>query len=1032
MTERPQRFRDLSLKPIYRASDDRLRSFYQPVLALAVRYDRMVGYWRSSSLAVAAAGVARFIRNAMEEGGQMRVIAGAQLTDADIRAIAGGEAISEIVERRLLSDELVAEDEIVRERLRILAWMVREGLLEIKVGIPTDERGNPLRPDETDRYFHTKVGILTDREGDRVAFIGSVNESAQGWRENHEMFSVYRSWAPGWEEYGQPLVEEFESHWVPGPLPGNWICLDLPQAVKERLVQYVPDDWIPPMSDPLEVRATASVELERIREAPRATPGGGVGLATLPFDPWPHQTQIATRIIDTWPRSYLLADEVGLGKTIEAGMVIREALLSGMAEKILLLVPASVQRQWQEELWEKFCLDVPRYENRKFYDVRGDEVTPPADSSPWDAFPVVLASSHLARMRAHRESVLASGPWDLVFVDEAHHARRRGSLGQEGANQLLQLLREMKQRERWKVLLLASATPMQMNTFELYDLLDLIGLPGSWGRGEEAFEFYYRQLAEPDCKARDWRRLRQMLADFFSQPEVGTNRIVERKLASLPAPRQWAIRKFHASPIPPAQLATWSPEEKQVFDQWLRAHTPVRDRVFRTTRVALHEYQRVGLLRPDATIPRRMVHDALIRFETEAEERLYQRIEDYISRYYQKYDKDKKTKPLGWIMTVYRRRLTSSLAAIHKSLVRRMQAIQGQIATDALLDEDDRYALEATDIDFDDLSEAALPYAEELEELKSFIGELEGAIPHDTKGRDVVDRIRRLFFGGSQSVVVFTQFTDTLEWLRDQLAAEYGDAVACYTGAGGSRWDRELRQWVRLDKEQVKELFRNQEIRILIGTDSMSEGLNLQTCDQLINYDMPWNFMRVEQRIGRIDRINGRPIVHITNYFYEGTVEEQVYSGIKEDAEWFQHVVGPAQPVLSQVEDVIKELALSTTGAQRQKQLEEELENVRMAIEEYQRRPLTLDSLEATEGIDDEVRLAPTMGLREIEETLLRNPLTAPRMHPHPDFPHTYLVEVGGEKHPMTFDREVYDGNPEIGFMTYGHPVFEALLRGDP
>src|SRR5690606_6621952 len=117
--------------------------------------------------------------------------------------------------------------------------------------------------------------------------------------------------------------------------------------------------------------ADAAAELERIRRAPRELVDGRVGFSTLPITPWPHQEQIAARIVDTWPRSYLLADEVGLGKTIEAGMVVRELLLSGQAERMLLLVPASVQRQWQEELWEKFCLDVPSLSKGKFLDYEG-------------------------------------------------------------------------------------------------------------------------------------------------------------------------------------------------------------------------------------------------------------------------------------------------------------------------------------------------------------------------------------------------------------------------------------------------------------------------------------------------------------------------------------------------------------------------------------------------------------------------------------------------------------------------------------
>jgi hypothetical protein len=195
----------------------------------------------------------------------------------------------------------------------------------------------------------------------------------------------------------------------------------------------------------------------------------------------------------------------------------------------------------------------------------------------------------------------------------------------------------------------------------------------------------------------------------------------------------------------------------------------------------------------------------------------------------------------------------------------------------------------------------------------------------------------------------------------------------------------------------------------------------------LINYDMPWNFMRVEQRIGRIDRIGGRPDVYITNYFYRDTVEEQVYTGIKEDAEWFEQVVGPAQPVLGQVEAVIEDVAMRRAGAARDQAIQQELEEVRHAISAAEQRVLTISDLENAD-VDGGYAAAPATTLDQIEQTLTTNPLTTERMHPHPDFDHSYYVEVGGEKHPMTFDRDVYDRNPEIGFMTYRQPLFDRLL----
>jgi hypothetical protein len=570
----------------------------------------------------------------------------------------------------------------------------------------------------------------------------------------------------------------------------------------------------------------------------------------------------------------------------------------------------------------------------------------------------------------------------------------------------------------------------------VYDLLELFGLPGRWtGSGkspEKAFEEYFSQLGEPDMKARDWTLLRGMLSDYLRQPEVQPNRAVQDQIRrELPGPTRMAIEKFHELNLAGSDVASLSPEGRRLLDAWLRANTPMRDRVFRTSRQALREYQRQGILDPSKTIPRRHVDDRFIGLREPDEKGLYDRIESYIGRYYEAYNQKKETKPLGFIMTVYRRRLTSSLYAVHCSLERRRKVLQEEASADQLLDDDDRQVLE-TSVAFDpeQLSGKAKQYGEEIAELTSFLHDLEAGIPEDSKVAQLTRDIQQAFFAGHRTVVVFTQYTDTLSWLRDQLKGTYGAQIACYSGNGGSRWNPTLGEWEKLTKKRVKELFRQgDEVRILLGTDAMSEGLNLQTCDRLINYDMPWNFMRVEQRIGRIDRIEGRPLVTITNYFYSGTVEEQVYTGIKEDAEWFEQVVGPAQPVLSQVEAVIEDLAMRKAGDARDQALRQELDEVRQAIADARKRVVKISDLNNPDPPHRGYGAAPVITLDEIERILTTNPLTRPRMHPHPDFAHTYLVEVGGEKHPATFDRQVYDKNPEIRFMTYLEPVFEGLLE---
>lgn len=1033
--DRLSRFRELTeLRSWYDGlATDRLTGFYLPTLRLAARYDRLVGYWRSSSLVVAASAIAELARRE----GKMRIIAGAELTEDDIQAIRAGQPLDDALARRIIEVPDEAGDIVADHRYEVLAWMLKERLLEIRIGVPVDKHGEPMGPAEASKLFHSKFGVFEDEYGDQIVMSGSSNESAKGWIENHESFHVFKSWGPTetWTDSAFPVIQSFNRHWNE-EIPG-WKVMPFPDAARDHLLARAPasEGWIPPR-DPLDTTTTAEPddldELKWLVEAPMIGGGSGVAFETAPIDAWPHQRSIASRILGTWPRSYLLADEVGLGKTIEAGLVIKELLLTGKASRILILVPASVQKQWQEELWEKFGLDVPSYESNRFYRSDRSEINPPTGVRPWAAFPVVLASSHLARMRRHRTGLIEAGPWDLVLVDEAHHARRRGSQAAEGANQLLQLLRAMKSARSWKTLVLATATPMQMHTSELFDLLDLFDLPGLWASGEASFESYYRQLAEPDLQARNWTLMKRLLADHMAAPGVEPNPVaLEAVTSGLSAPKAMKLTNFHRLPIPGTALTEGlSAPERELVDRWFRSNTPIKDRIFRTSREALREYQRQGILPPASTIPTREVFESFIVLSDE-EKQLYDRIESYISRYYEAYTKDRKTRPLGFIMTVYRRRLTSSFNAVYRSFQRRLEALkesQGNLGL--LVDDDDRAALEGVDYEPDELESAIALMEEEIAELESFVSELHKALPNDTKVKTLIDDIQNAFKDGHQTIVVFTQYTDTLEWLRDELKGTYGEQIACYTGKGGSRWNSTSQTWMDLSKEEVKTLFRRgEDVRILLGTDAMSEGLNLQTSDRMINYDMPWNFMRVEQRIGRIDRINGQPNVKITNYFYRDTVEEQVYRGIQEDAEWFQHVVGPAQPVLGRVEDVIQHLAMQPSEG-RQQQLQQELDEVRAAIHEAKNRPIDLKTMEDTElpqpgGYGS----MPVVTLDGIARILITNPLTKRLFHPHPDFENTYFVEHEGNKVPMTFNRTVYDNNPEIGFLTYDHPVFDGLLR---
>ncbi len=1035
------RLRDHPFKLFYSAADDRLHDFYIPALAASVQYDRSAGFFSSSALAIAAAGVARLIQN----GGRMRLLVGAQLSSDDVEAIQYGHDLRQTVERRLLEVFQDPADALMRQRLAVLAWMIADGTLEIKVVLPKDAHGHPLPADQAVPYFHAKSGVFTDASGDRVAFSGSVNESETGWGRNFEDFAVFNSW-----EISPPhLIEiagRFNRLWE-GHEP-DWIALGIPDAARERLLSYRPA--AAPARDPLEREPVekAVVEAGRdfvtaadqgreqaifqfLRDAPCLLNAGGLGAATSAIVPWPHQARTADTIVDRFPERFLLCDEVGLGKTIEAGLALRQLLLSGAVRRCLILVPKSVGRQWQEELYEKFALNLPFFDGQVFRDVFGQEWAP-LTPNPWDGQEVFIASSQLAKRRERQEELLAARPWDLVLVDEAHHARRKDLLsGHYRPNRLLELLMGREGRpglkDRTQGLLLITATPMQVHPVEVWDLLCTLGLGGRWAASEGNFLRFFEELRRPLDDV-DWDFIFGLVADFLEtggefdsrfagQAEAALGLVDWQRLKALVSSRAGAQPALKHMPSQASALAV----------EMARRHTPLRRYLFRGTRRLLREYARQGVLK--ARIPYR--DPRLVWIAMRPEERaLYDRIEEYITRFYHKYEQERKG--LGFVMTVYRRRLTSSFYAVCRSLERRLAFLRGQPEPGSIAgaDEDD---LEQEDLSVDAAEtpgqEERARFRDEIEYVEDFMAELKRLGGNDSKiGRLLADLDE--VFKQRDTALVFTQYTDTMDFLREQLRQVYGSQVACYSGRGGEVWTGIA--WVPTTKEAIKNEFRQGEtIKILLCTEAASEGLNLQTCGVLFNYDMPWNPMRVEQRIGRIDRIGqAYERVWIRNYFYEETVEARVYRALENRIGWFQDVVGELQPILAQVGQTIQTVAL-TPGAERERVLARELDQLRQRLDAQEAESFALDQYTSA-GEPPPASVSPVT-LSDLERVLTQASSLAGRFQPHPEFDRAYWLRAAGGHVGVTFDATLFDAHPyTLRLLTYGSDLLGELLDAAP
>ena len=1218
---------------------DLVALFYVPVLEDAERYDRLTGYFNAGALALAARGIEGLVRNA----GRMRLVVGCTLEPSEIGAIERGEALRDLVEQRLASLPLAPPDPASSEALELLAWMIARGHLEVKVAVPCDPDGRPI---PSDGIFHEKAGIVADRTGDRLAWNGSLNETAAGWRRNWESINVYTSWGP---EPGRVDDEEAGFARIWANRARRVIVLDVPDAARRDLMRFMPESDTParlkasdpapvkpvppvpedapgaapakpvpddapdsapakpapddapdsapakPASDdtpdsapappapkdtPLPPKEPEPLPVETPEPAPTSPPtgdlrsrvwafiarapslpGGGirVGEATAAVTPWPHQIKAFERLYGHWPPRLLIADEVGLGKTIQAGLLLRQAWLSGRAKRILILAPKAVLGQWQIELREKFNLNWPIYDGRNLVRypspaLRGRHRVE-AGPHRWHKEPAVIASSHLMRRRERAAVLLEEAePWDLVVLDEAHHARRRaaGAPQEGGPNALLRLMRGLEGRTQGLVLL--TATPMQVHPVEVWDLLHLLGLPPEWTA--EAFLRFFEDLEQPSPSAQALDRM------------AGLFRAVERaygEVATADAQRLTALSRFKANKvlralrdaasIPRRQLETG---ERRAALRIVQAHTPLRRLVSRHTRALLRRYFQAGML--TTPIAERSVKDRFVDMTPE-ERALYGAVEEYIASTYNQAGAAERT-AVGFVMTIYRRRLASSFHALRATLRKHLDAIavddRGRLAGSDLQSgshhaetvgiatgdrgrltgsdedgrsrlagsdrvswergrlarngpEDDRSPLTGSDEDApDDETTDEMPDTEEIAELERRALAAEEAhdierlldgiarLPPDSKLESLKGVLRELKEAGFAQTMVFTQFTDTMDFLREALRGEAartlrdeaeprklrgeagpqtlrgeagprelrggagpqassgeagpqtlrdepgsqapsgeagpqvlrgeaGPRLMCFSGRGGEI-PTPGGGWRRIGRDEAKRRFRDGEADVLLCTDAAAEGLNFQFCGALVNYDMPWNPMRVEQRIGRIDRLGQvHPVIRIVNLHYEGTVETDVYRALRSRIGLFETVVGRLQPILAQLPRTIADAVVSGAGRE-----EPERASVTDAIER-QARQAEAGGFDLDAALDADVTLPdrpPSPVTMEDLDRVLGSPgLMPPGADARPLAPREYGLLAPGmrERLRVTTDPVYYEEHAEsVELWSPGNPLFNA------
>jgi hypothetical protein len=381
-------------------------------------------------------------------------------------------------------------------------------------------------------------------------------------------------------------------------------------------------------------------------------------------------------------------------------------------------------------------------------------------------------------------------------------------------------------------------------------------------------------------------------------------------------------------------------------------------------------------------------------------------------------------------MTIYRRRLASSFAALTATLANRLERMRGGGGVDGHLLEEDTEMQEAEvageTVDSEEAAELQRQalVREERSTIESLLQEIRALAP-DTKARVLVEALRQLRADGFSQTMVFTQYTDTMDFLRTRLAADPQFKVMCFSGRGG-----EVREtdgaWRSVSREAAKRHFREGKADVLLCTDAAAEGINFQFCGSLVNYDMPWNPMRVEQRIGRIDRLGQKhPVIRIVNLHYQDTVEADVYLALRERIQLFSSVVGRLQPILSKMPGVISQTVLSGKSSSKEgrSNVVSDLEQAAAAAREA---GFDLDEFSASD-LEEPAQPEPALTLEDLRRVALNRGLLPPGIAVEPLGHADFSYRAPGMQHSVriTTSTAFFDEHSDsVELWSMGAPCF--------
>ncbi len=707
------------------------------------------------------------------------------------------------------------------------------------------------------------------------------------------------------------------------------------------------------------------------------------GLSTSRVDPLPHQLEAVYDNLLKLPRvRFLLADDAGAGKTIMAGLLLRELKLRGLIERALVVCPANLSFQWQRELKEKF--------DETFLVLKGSDIREQFGVNQWLEQKQIITSLDLAK-RTDILPGLQQVHWDLVIVDEAHRMSWSPPARKTARYALGELLRDSADH-----VLLLTATPHKGDPRNFTLFLQLLD------RDVYADVKSIREAMDRRRAPFYLRRTKEAMVYF---PECGTD-------------------------------GTWV--AKPVFTR----------RIPRTADFAIDG----------------------------PEFALYQEVTRFVKRQSARaaaQGDDPRARAVGFLMSLYQRRLASSTRAMRRSLENRAKRLTdgldraqelARTAPPSLPDPEELEELEDAERERLEAMLEAITLAGNTEQVREEIVEIR-RLAEDAKaveGSGAEAKLNRLknimqeegfFDRPDQRLLLFTEFRDTLDYLMDRLKG-WGFSIGCIHG--GMRPGSRDEPGTRLHTEQQ---FREGNIQILVATEAAGEGINLQCCHILFNYDIPWNPNRLEQRMGRIHRYGQRQDCLIFNFVATNTIEGRVLQRLMEklqeirdalDDDAVFNVVGEVLPA-AHVERVLRDYYAGKLGdIDLEDRLLRDVDEGRFrdicqtALEGLASKKLNLDMLVERRARAQERRVVPETIARFIRECAADAGMT---LKPVDGLPHTFdpgrtpaslrmfertedwtLPSLAARYPRISTDREAAEEN-NLEWVTPGHSLFESLRR---